>query len=243
MPLGDQEFRVPLEIDYGRNQLFTGRIEILEEITKLLAPDTSFDSSGGAKIVVLQGMAGLGKTQIARQYVYTRQRFHSTAFWINMHSYESMIASFVTIAERIIRHYATMTVQSEHFISVTMEAIHRAKMVGIIDGDGKAIPDETSSVPEAVKSWLSKERNDSWLLVFDNYDDLDNENFQIDKYIPTSALGGSVLITSRRRESNRLGVLKEIPLMDMSEGVDLLLKCYGKWGQPLRQKGRPLPCL
>ncbi|KAH0556873.1 hypothetical protein GP486_005337, partial [Trichoglossum hirsutum] len=47
---------------------------------------------------------------------------------------------------------------------------------------------------DSVKRWLSKEENSSWLLIFDNADDLDS--VKISKYFPATSWG-HIIITSR----------------------------------------------
>jgi hypothetical protein len=51
-----------------------------------------------------------------------------------------------------------------------------------------------SNKVDSVKRWLSKEENSSWLLIFDNADDL--ESVKISKYFPATSWG-HIIITSR----------------------------------------------
>ena len=57
---------------------------------------------------------------------------------------------------------------------------------------------ESSNKTEAVKRWLSKEKNRDWLLIFDNADNL--ESICISKYFPTTPWG-HIIITSRDRSA------------------------------------------
>ena len=74
---------------------------------------------------------------------------------------------------------------------------------------------------ETVKQWLASEGNTRWLLVLDNLDDL--ESFDINNYIP-SCRHGTIIITSRRRESlsKRRGF--EVKQMQKTEALTLLLQ-------------------
>jgi hypothetical protein len=86
-----------------------------------------------------------------------------------------------------------------------------------------------------VKSWLTRERNKEWLLIYDNVDDL--ESFNITDFLPDTSLGGSIIITSRHTESARLGTELPLRLMEEEESVHLLLKAYGKEMQNTSSEG------
>lgn len=71
---------------------------------------------------------------------------------------------------------------------------------------------------DAVRPWLADTRNREWLLIVDNYDDL--ENVMIADFSPTR-LSGSVIITSRAQTSQRLGEVK------IEVGIEILRKSVG----------------
>ena len=77
-------------------------------------------------------------------------------------------------------------------------------MSGMIDKTGKIILNETTSVQavSAMREWLNRSDNTSWLLIFDNVDDLGT--FRISDFFP-NFLSGFVILTSRRPECSRLG--------------------------------------
>ncbi|KAI9707067.1 MAG: hypothetical protein M1836_000027 [Candelina mexicana] len=62
----------------------------------------------------------------------------------------------------------------------------------------------------------------SWLMVFDNYDDLSGFP-NIRDYMPSGAKG-SLLVTSRHADSERLGLLVEVPCLQEDDALELLLK-------------------
>jgi tetratricopeptide (TPR) repeat protein len=66
---------------------FTGRSAQLRHV--LRAVDASFDTSGGAPVVVFEGMAGVGKTSLAVHTAHhLKRRVHvDTVLWTNLHGY------------------------------------------------------------------------------------------------------------------------------------------------------------
>ncbi|KAF8437028.1 hypothetical protein BDZ91DRAFT_703295 [Kalaharituber pfeilii] len=82
-------------------------------------------------------------------------------------------------------------------------------------------PSEEQYVVDAVKEWFAAKDNTKWLLVFDNLDDL--RSFDINNYIPSSSYG-TVIITSRRRESVHGRGWIEVDQMTKIEAEELLLK-------------------
>ena len=83
------------------------------------------------------------------------------------------------------------------------------------------LPEQTAREPEvtiqAVKYWL--ENNTSWLLIFDNADDLSI----VSDLLPTKN-SGHILFTTRATAMGNLAKRVEIDEMDMQEGALLLLR-------------------
>ena len=73
--------------------------------------------------------------------------------------------------------------------------------------------------------WLNCSDNTSWLLVFDNVDDL--ESFRVSDFFPNS-LSGFVILTSRRPECSRYGKGWELNVMEEQESITLLSKSYAR---------------
>ncbi|KAI1172762.1 hypothetical protein F4777DRAFT_601293 [Nemania sp. FL0916] len=102
----------------------------------------------------------------------------------------------------------------------------RLGLKGLVGEKGpKYISDH--QIPEVVKEmikWLSEIQNTDWLLIFDNYDDLDE--FNLLEYVPKAGWG-SILVTSRRHRLKSPGVVLEMPDMSPDEGLSLLAKRSG----------------
>ncbi|MCJ1395473.1 hypothetical protein MMC18_008359 [Xylographa bjoerkii] len=174
--------------------------------------------NGLQKIVVLQGMGGIGKSQLAWIYATEHQLDYSAIFWLNAKTEQSLKKGIALIAEQI-------------------------PLPDVLDGGRRVRYGEAgiSAAFNAVIDWLRMKDNTNWLLVFDNADDHLSGNYQeaeVDA-IPSSGnagLGayeyisqvshGSVLITTRLSFLSRAFGAMAIHLEEMSstEGVQLLCK-------------------
>ncbi|CEJ81494.1 hypothetical protein VHEMI01616 [[Torrubiella] hemipterigena] len=174
-----------------RIRSFVAREKEIEEMRQ------SLSSGIGRRIVVLQGLGGIGKTQIAATYIERFQQDFSAIFWLNMNDEVSIHQSFVTMMERIL---------SQHPTGSATSALNRQE--------------SNDAVIEAVKVWLGLPRNTRWLLVCDNYD---NPNFSnitkhginINHYLP-AAFQGSIIITTR---TSFVNVGHQIPIRKL-ESID-----------------------
>ncbi|KAI1411461.1 tetratricopeptide repeat domain-containing protein [Hypoxylon sp. FL1857] len=151
------------------NPDFVGRKDAFEAMDKHLLP-RKVPSSGATqstRLFALCGMGGIGKTDLAVEYAFSRRDHFQAIFWLEAGGVSQLASDF----GRITTHLG-------------LESADEAK-------------DLESSI-EIAKAWLTKPRsdsdgeNESWLLIFDNADNLD----VITDYIPYNG-NGSVLVTSR----------------------------------------------
>ena len=112
-------------------------------------------------------MGGIGKTDVAVQYAHSRRSKFGAVFWLDSGGISQLTVDFGQIASQL----------------------------GLLNANEAS--DLESSIKIA-KAWLTSSRsadseeNESWLLIFDNADDLNI----IADYIPYTG-NGSVLVTSR----------------------------------------------
>jgi hypothetical protein len=219
------EFRIPLQLDQPMVTHFTGRETYLNRLDGMIAPNGVLPVLGVTNTIVILANGGMGKTQLVLQYIYRHPKLFSAVFWVNASSLETTQTSFISIAEKLIKHYAKMQKGSPpDYFSIA----HRLDMVGLVDEKGRIVMGENSPnlVVEAVKSWLALSDNDEWLIVFDNVDDL--ESFNVSESFPYKHSVGNVIITTRRRDCLDYGKGLELKEMEESEGIELLLKFFDK---------------
>ncbi len=78
----------------GRNAFFTGRELLLDNIGERLAQHRNAP-------LVLYGLGGVGKTQLAREYVHRQQSRYAVVWWVPADSVDLARGSMVTLAERM----------------------------------------------------------------------------------------------------------------------------------------------
>ena len=83
-------------VPFQRNPLFTGREEILEILHTHLQVE---QVSALPQSYALQGLAGIGKTQLALEYAYRHSLEYSAVFWIEAETVESIVSSMLHIAD------------------------------------------------------------------------------------------------------------------------------------------------
>ena len=206
-------FAIPFSLpNLQRNSGFVGREYLLQSLKQAIE-----EVKNTLNIIILHGTGGMGKTQLALEYVYQRYKDYTSVFWINAASKETTILGFTGIMQRLIKHYARLSEDYSHIGRLL-------GMAGKLDSKGffsVAQPSEAQEVVEAVRQWFTALENTNWLLVFDNLDDL--ESFDIDDYIP-SCSHGTIIITSRRPECIKRGRGGlEVYHMQPSEGIKVLL--------------------
>src|SRR6266852_9219511 len=79
-----------------RNPYFTGREEILEALHTQLGVNQAVALTQSS---ALHGLGGVGKTQIALEYVYRHALNYSAVFWIGAETAESIVSGLLQIAE------------------------------------------------------------------------------------------------------------------------------------------------
>lgn len=164
----------------------------------------------GRAAVVLHGLGGIGKTQLAIAYIRKHQEKYTAIFWLNANDEDSLRLSFRDIAQKILtRHPST-------------------EVLGSVDLEG-----DLDRVVNAVKAWLNLRDNTRWLIVYDNYDNPRTANYSdrstvdVRRYLPESDQG-SVVITTRSAsvtQGRRLHVQK---LTGLEDALKILSNMSGR---------------
>jgi len=204
-------FDIPFFLSVGENCDFVGREYLLEKLQEEIEKGKHRQN-----IIVLHGTGGMGKTQLALEYVYQQYRNYSSVFFVNTASVQTTILGFTQIMQRLVQRHGQISDDYAHIGRLL-------GMAGKLDPAGyfAVTSEEEQHVVSAVKQWFSAPGNTNWLLVFDNLDDPDLVG--IEEYIP-SCNHGTVIITSRRRDCVRQGRRGlEVQQMHHMESIQLLL--------------------
>ncbi|PIG81916.1 eukaryotic translation initiation factor 3 subunit [Aspergillus arachidicola] len=212
-PNKQAEFSIPLQLPMIRNNRFTGRELLLQQIHYYLQEDCQDMQQC---IVALYGPGGIGKTQTAAEYAYHYQRCYTSVFWIDGASEHTIGQSFSLAAGQILKNCRMLNQDETAYQKF-------AKEFGVEDSKTSSTPTADQAV-KGVIDWLSQLENNKWLLIFDNIDDLDS--FDIRSYMPSS-LHGNILITSRRADVSGYWRSIEVEKMSDKEAKSLLAKSSG----------------
>lgn len=175
---------------------FVGRQKELSEMHQVLfAPQVR-------STVVLHGLGGIGKTQLAMAYIERHKEKYTAIFWLNANDEDSLKSSFRNAAGQIQRSQPS------------------AGVLSTADGD-------LNKTMAAVKAWCDMPGNGRWLMVYDNYDNpkLPGQNqasaLDIRGFLPRSDQG-SIIITTRssRVTSGRQIAIQKLHSID--DGLEIL---------------------
>lgn len=165
----------------GRNRAFFGRSGVLQSIREKLLPQPEGEvgpesNDPNLSMFALCGPGGIGKTQVATEFVHTSKDHYEAIFWVQADEHSKLSQGYTNIATKL-----------------------RLVLEDSVDAQDPVV------VRELVKGWLSnpvqtykQQENEpklaSWLLIFDNVDDPDI----LDEFWPFDYTGaGALLITSR----------------------------------------------
>ncbi|BDD64229.1 hypothetical protein MAP00_009067 [Monascus purpureus] len=197
-----------------RNHTFFGRSEILEEMKKILLVTAQKETQdlpeeSRLPIVALYGPGGMGKTQIAAEFVYSLQSSFDAIFWL----------------------------QADEEVKLSQGYTEIATKLGLVLEDSADARDPVI-VRDLVKAWLQsplktyqRQENSTfatWLLVYDNLDNIS----LIEDYMPSSYAcegAGALLITSRdplvkQYVASDDSAAIALPPFTTEEAVEFLLK-------------------
>jgi NB-ARC domain len=161
---------------------FLGRKSIIEEIHSALKVSVAdrerhLKHNSGPRSFGLCGLGGVGKSQIAVEYIHSHQNDYEAIFWVQADSPNSIAESFGQIASEM-----GLLNPSEKIEIVVSRNVVMEWLSNPVKQSATNLEDEASVLPALA----------TWLIVFDNADDLE----VLRDYWPTTG-NGAVLITSR----------------------------------------------
>jgi hypothetical protein len=177
---------------------FVARKKELLQMHKLLYGHSSRST------VVLHGLGGIGKTQLAVEYARKYKEEHTAVFWLDANDEESLQLSFRAIGQQILKcHPLTAVLRN-------------------LDLEG-----DLNLVVSTVKVWLDLQDNRSLLMIYDNYDNpqtssySDSSTVDVRQYLPGSD-HGSIIITTRSANVTQGWRLQVQKLTDLEDGLKIL---------------------
>lgn len=165
--------------------------------------------SSSRSIIVLQGLGGIGKTQLSITYAKQHEEKFSAIFWLNANDEISLRLSFRSIAQQILEHHPS----TNPLANIDLDVSDR--------------------VVRAVKAWLGLQNNKRWLLIYDNYDNpkvsgsANSSAVDIRQFLPRYNRG-SIIITTRSSQVTLGQRLRVEKLLDVQEGLEIVSKMSGR---------------
>ncbi|KHN99693.1 Tetratricopeptide-like helical [Metarhizium album ARSEF 1941] len=187
-------------VPFGRNQGFVGRETILRELRGRIWPGTSKDN---CQRIAVEGLGGVGKTQIALEAIYRLHEDHPdcSIFWVPAVDANTFENAYRNIGKH-------MKIEGLNEEQADIKQLVKTKL-----------SDDSSG------SWLLVIDNaDDIELLFDV--------IRLPDYLPFSRKGSILFTTRNHKATASLGVLQEdivrVLEMDRSEASDLLRKGLNK---------------
>lgn len=209
----EQDFSISFSLsEVPEIEHFVGREEELAKIKETFQGDGSH-----RKTVLLQGLGGIGKTQLAVEYVKQQRDAYPAIFWLNGKSEDMLKQSFKNMAKRLFDQFPPSTL---------LRTAAESK--------------DADQVAEAMKRWLSVKGNNQWLMVFDNVDNpklpgiKDPQAYNIKSYFP-EAHQGFILITTRSSQLKIGNIIPVKKLQNVRESIAILAYMSDR---PISDQGR-----
>jgi hypothetical protein len=209
---------IAIGFDFGKYAIglnvasFPQAAQFVAREKELLKMHEMLHGHSNRSIVVLHGLGGIGKTQLAVEYIKRYKEKYTAIFWLNANDEDSLRLSFRSIARQVLKYQPSTRILSD------ME----------LEGD-------LDQVVSAVKAWFDLRDNTRWLMIYDNYDNPRTSNtsdpmtVDVRQYLPESDQG-SIIITTRLAsvtQGRRLHVQK---LTDLEDGLKILSNMSGREG-------------
>ncbi|KAA6410089.1 MAG: nb-arc and tpr domain [Lasallia pustulata] len=201
-----EDFTVPFSLSgIPETENFIGRKEELVQIKE------AFQGDGSQRtVVLLHGLGGIGKTQLAVTFVKEHRDTYSAIFWLNGKNEDTLKQSFAVMANRLYKEYPS---------SALLRTAAEAK--------------DVDQIVVVIRQWLSAKENHRWMLVFDNIDNPklpgneDPQAYEVKSYFPET-YQGSILITTRSSRLKIGKVLSVRKLVDIRESIAILTSTSGR---------------
>jgi AAA ATPase domain len=198
------------------NPRFKGRMNEISQLRNALMNQET------VQVAVICGPGGIGKTSLALQYCRENEASHSYIIWAHAKSKKNLEDAYIWFLRQLI----DVKVEDAPQRRPDFEAIARELgLQGILKSDGTfeiggEDAEQRTRAVQSVIAWLERQRDHSWLIVFD---EVDNVEIPVTDFIPRCAWG-SYLITTRRTDVRDYGTCGlDLDGLTVKEGKELLL--------------------
>jgi hypothetical protein len=182
---------------------FVAREEELSKMEQFLCPAII---NQRRNILVLHGLGGIGKTQLALEYARRHQNDYSAVFWLDGKTRDTLKQYLAAIAERLPQGQTTES------------ARHYTK-------EGLTTMDD---IIREVLAWFGMVRNKKWLLIYDNVDGENSPDaYDVREYFPHCDQG-SIIITTRQVYLCQLGSELQVGKVNAKQGLQILANSLGR---------------
>ncbi|KAF3397529.1 Nephrocystin-3 [Talaromyces pinophilus] len=208
---GAEKYRVSFSLKGIPRGRFVDRPEEMRRLERALMRYSQAQSEDyRQQVVVLHGLGGIGKTQLAAEFARKHQAAFTSVFWLDGSSEDILKQSIAGCAGRIPK--GQIPEKSRKYSSGA-------------NGDLKAVIGD-------FMEWLSNTENKHWLIVFDNVDrdsqqETDINAYNVSNYIP-EVDHGLILITTRLANLQQLGESLRVGTVDMSQAQAIFRKWYNQ---------------
>ena len=175
----------------GQNRIFTDRDPALVQLYEVFKEE----QEGEVLTHVVNGLGGIGKTQVVIEYAHRYSHRYDAVLWIDASSEQTFT-----------KHLMILVQQLKLQISVTR---------------GRLTLDLNTELKQAVKQWLQTQSGETrWLLIIDNIDSLR----EVHDFLPSGG-NGHVLLTVREQAIGTIAPSRlKLIEMPPEEGALLLLR-------------------
>lgn len=190
---------------------FVGRQDAINQMEDFLLPV----AEQRLRVLALQGLGGIGKSQLAIEYATRHQLDYTAVFWCSGRSKDVLRYDMASIAEQI-------------------------PLKSVLDISGKIGKDESDidKALLAVLDWFSRSGNSRWLLIIDNCDKLksgmlndesspDQDAYDIRTFFPNTHQG-TIIITTRLNSLRQLGKVVDVEVMGAEDSLQILSNASGR---------------
>jgi len=207
-----REFKLGISWAHKQNpHFFTGRHDVLESIDSVLQESATHHHP---RSVVLTGLSGVGKTEIALEYAYRHQETYASTFWVDGSSETAAVSSITSILKTIQVHY-------EHYGLDIGNRRYELIVKAVLESSPSLEHRKDCDITpiKAFLLWLSLRANRSWLLIVDTVDDLESWDY---RSVLPKTYWGAIIITSRRLDLALYRDTIQVYEMDEPTAISLL---------------------